>query len=219
MVENQTEFLTPGIPDEEFIRGNVPMTKEEVREISICKLRLTQNSVFFDVGSGTGSIAVEAAKLSKKIRVFAFEENPQAVSLINQNCKKFGCDNVQIVAGMAPETFASSCVKEVVPTHAFIGGTKGQLLPVLQALYTKNPAMRIVINAVTMESICGIQTALESGSLPVTNLQTVQVAVNRANPVGNYHLLQANNPVFIFAFNFCPSAAAEAVTAQKQDTK
>ncbi len=66
--------LTHGRADTEFLRDRVPMTKEEVRDVSICKLKLHKGAVFYDIGSGTGSIAVEAAGLSNDIRVFAIEK-------------------------------------------------------------------------------------------------------------------------------------------------
>ena len=83
------KIITHGIKDSEFIRGEVPMTKEEVRIISISKLELTENSLFYDIGSGTGSIAIESATLSTSLKVFAIETNPVAVDLIRQNKEKF----------------------------------------------------------------------------------------------------------------------------------
>ena len=89
--------LTQGVPDEEFIRDKVPMTKEEVREVSICKLRLRENAVVYDIGSGTGSIAVEIAGLSDEIQVYAVERKPEAVSLIRQNKEKFMLENITVI--------------------------------------------------------------------------------------------------------------------------
>ena len=77
--------LTHGWKDEVFIRDKVPMTKEEIREISIAKLKLTQDCVVYDIGSGTGSIAIEMAALSPTVKVYALEQKSEAVELINVN--------------------------------------------------------------------------------------------------------------------------------------
>lgn len=193
---NMKKTITPGLKDSEFIRDEVPMTKEEVRHISICKLGLSVHSVFYDVGSGTGSVAIEAALLSQNIKVFAIETNPKAVELIKRNCEKFGAKNIEIIEGFAPEAFSEL----PVPTHAFVGGTKGNLKPILESLYKKNPSMRIVMNAVSLESISEMTRAINEFS--ITDDEVVQLNISKANKIGSYHLMQANNPVFIFSFNF-----------------
>lgn len=188
--------ITPGISDEEFIRDKVPMTKQEVREVSLCKLNLKEDSVLYDVGSGTGSVAVEAALLSEQMKVYAVEVNPLALELLSANKKKFNCRNIEIVEGLAPEALMNL----PVPTHAFIGGTKGNLNGILKALHEKNPAMRVVITAVSLESISEITAELKNYSL--TDSEVVQISVSKAQNAGNYHLMIANNPVFIFSFTF-----------------
>lgn len=188
--------LTHGISDEEFIRDKVPMTKEEVREISICKLKLHQGAVVFDIGSGTGSIAMEMAGLSPDIQVYAIEQKKEAVSLTQQNKEKFQFENVTVIEAKAPEGLQD------LPkaTHAFIGGSGGNLKEILQALYEMNPKMRVVINAISMETICEIREILTL--YPIKNEEIVQIQVSRAKEVGKYHLMQAENPVWICAFNF-----------------
>lgn len=188
--------ITHGIRDEEFIRGEVPMTKEEVREISICKLGLSADSILYDVGSGTGSIAIESACIAKSIKVFAIETNPDAVELIKKNKEKFNAQNIQIIHGFAPDAFE----KLPSPTHAFIGGTKGNLKQILGALNKKNPSMKIVMNAVSIESLSEMTEAIKE--FPVTGDEVIQVAISKAKKNGNYHMMQAANPVFIFSFNF-----------------
>lgn len=188
--------ITHGIKDSEFIRGEVPMTKEEVRIISISKLELTENSLFYDIGSGTGSIAIESATLSTSLKVFAIETNPAAVDLIRQNKEKFKADNIEIIEGLAP----SALENLPVPTHAFIGGTKGNLKSILEILYKKNSRMRIVMNAISLESISEMTDAIKS--FRIENDEIIQVGISKSNRIGNYHMMQANNPVFIFSFNF-----------------
>lgn len=188
--------LTHGIADSEFIRGKVPMTKEEVREVSICKLKLQEDAVVFDIGSGTGSIAMEIAGLSADIRVYAIEQKKEAVSLISQNKEKFQLENVTVIEAKAPEGLLS------LPkaSHAFIGGSGGNLRAILQTLYEMNPNMRIVINAISIETLCEIKEVLTL--YQVENEEIVQMQVSRAKEAGNYHLMQAENPVWVCAFNF-----------------
>ena len=192
----ERKMLTHGKADGEFIRDNVPMTKEEVREVSICKLKLYEGAVVYDIGSGTGSIAVEIAGLSNEIKVFAVEYKEEAVSLIAQNKEKFELNNIEIVSGKAPDG-----LEELpVPTHAFIGGSGGRMKEILSVLYQKNSQMRVVINSISMETICEIKEVLSTFS--IQNEDVVQMQVSRAKRVGAYHLMQAENPVWICSFDF-----------------
>jgi len=187
-----------GIRDGEFIRDKVPMTKEEVREVSICKLKLHQGAVVYDIGSGTGSVAVETARLSDDIQVYAIERKKEAVSLIQKNIGKFGLENITITQAEAPEGLL--CLPAA--THAFIGGSGGRLKEVLDALQQINPGMRVVVNAVSMETICEIREILEQ--YKIEEEEILQLQVSRAGKAGNYHLMQAENPVWICAFRFAP---------------
>lgn len=188
--------LTPAKTDAEFLRGNVPMTKEEVRHVSICKLRLRKGAVVYDIGSGTGSIAVEIAGLSDDIRVIAVEYKDEAIDLIGQNGEKFGLDNIAILPAKAPEGLETL----PVATHAFIGGSGGQLREILSVLYRINPHMRVVINAISLETICELRDILQS--FPVCGEDLISMQVNRSKTAGNYHLMQSENPVWIMAFTF-----------------
>lgn len=200
----EPERLTHGRADTEFIREKTPMTKEEVREVSICKLRLHRGAVVYDVGSGTGSIAIETAALSDEIRVFAIEKKDDAISLIERNKEKSGLENIEIIKGEAPEAFAGL----PAPTHALVGGSGGRMQEILEALYQKNPEMRVVINAVTLETISEIKETLSR--FPMKDAEVVQLQVARGRKTGNYHLMQAENPVWICAFDFCKEVSDEA---------
>lgn len=188
--------LTHGLSDGQFIRGNVPMTKEEVREAGICKLHLRKGDVVYDIGSGTGSVAVEIAGLSDDIRVYAVEQREEAASLIEKNRKKFGLENIQVVKAAAPEGF-----KDLpAPARAFIGGSNGRLKEILSALLEKNGRMRVVITAVSLETICEIREIL---SLYKTEEEEVlQMQVSRGQKAGSHYLMRAENPVWICAFTF-----------------
>lgn len=189
-------ILTPYRGDAAFIRDKVPMTKAEIRELSICKLHLSEGAVVYDVGSGTGSVAVEMAGLSGSIAVYAIEQKEEAVSLIEQNKEKFGLPNLYVVKGKAPEVLETL----PVPTHAFIGGSSGQLREILECLYKKNPEMQVVLNAISLETISELKEILTQ--FRVMEEEVVQVQVNRMKPVGSYHLMQAVNPVWICSFRF-----------------
>lgn len=186
--------LTPGYPDDAFIRGQVPMTKEEVRAVSICKLHLTEDAVVYDIGSGTGSVSVEIAALSPRVQVYAMEINAEAVSLLEENCRQFGLHNVNCIKTKAPDGMEDL----PVATHAFIGGSKGNLREILWTLYRKNNHMRIVVNAVSMETIGQMQELLKE--LPVEQVEILQLSVTKTKQLGSYHMLQAANPVYIYAF-------------------
>ena len=193
--------LTPGYPDDIFIRGQVPMTKEEVRSVSICKLHLTEDAVVYDIGSGTGSVSVEIAALSPRVQVYAMEVNGEAVSLLEENCKQFGLHNVRCIRTKAPDGLEDL----PVATHAFIGGSKGNLREILWRLYRKNNHMRIVVNAVSMETICQMQELLKE--LPVEQEEILQLSVTKTKQLGSYHMLQAANPVYIYAFTFAETSS------------
>ena len=186
--------VTPHIRDAEFIREKVPMTKEEIRHVSICKLNLKSDSVLYDVGSGTGSIAVEAASLSNDMEVYAIEQKENAVQLITQNKEKHGLENIHVINAKAPDGMENL----PVPTHAFIGGSGGNLKEIIEALKAKNPHIRIVINAISMETICEIKEIL--AAYDVKNEDIVQLQVSRSKQIGHYHLMQAENPVWICSF-------------------
>lgn len=192
----KTDMLTPGKRDEMFIRGMVPMTKEEVREVSICKLGLTDHAVVYDIGSGTGSIAIEIAALSRKNRVYAIEQKEEAIELIQKNRDRFLLENIEIIHAKAPEGLSEL----PVPTHAFIGGSSGSLPAILSELKRKNPVMRVVINAISMETICQLKEILSQ--YPLENEDIVQLNVSRSKKIGAYHLMQAENPVWICSFTF-----------------
>lgn len=188
--------LTHGMADGQFIREKVPMTKEEVREVGICKLHLREKAVVYDIGSGTGSVAAEIAGLSDEIQVYAIEQKEEAAALIEQNRKKFGLENMTVVKAAAPKGLSEL----PMPTQAFIGGSGGRLQEILSVLLKKNRHMRIVITAVSMETICEIKEILSL--YRIRDEEIVQLQVSRARKAGTHRLMQAENPIWICAFTF-----------------
>jgi precorrin-6Y C5,15-methyltransferase (decarboxylating) len=182
------------ISDDEMIRGKVPMTKENIRHLSVMKLGLTEGARVYDIGSGTGSVACEIAAQSSSIEVYAIEKKEEACSLIKQNAAKFGLSNIQIVQGIAPESLDGL----EPPTHAFIGGSSGELREILTALNNTGRSVRVVINAVSLETMAEIQSVLKD--FETSDLSVEQVSVSKARKLGSYHLMTAENPVLIASF-------------------
>lgn len=187
------EPVTPGLPDEAFLRDKVPMTKEEVRALSLCKLRPGRKAVIWDVGAGSGSVSIEAARLCPGGQVYGIELKPLAVELIKKNQARFALSNLTIVEGPAPEALADL----PAPTHVFVGGSGGNLREILEAVLKKNPAVRVVINTVTLETLTEAQSALDA--LGFVRQEYTQVSVSKTESLGRYHLMKAQNPVFIIA--------------------
>ncbi len=181
-----------GIADDEFIRGDVPMTKSEVRSISVSALRLESDSIVWDIGAGTGSVSVECALASYEGSVYAIEKEPDAVELIRQNRIRFRTENLEVVQGLAPDVLEGL----PTPTHAFIGGSSGNLKEIVDVLLRTNPDVRIVVNTVTLES----QTeAFECARMfNFRTMESVSVNISRTRNVGHYHMQSAQNPVTVF---------------------
>lgn len=190
----------PGLPDDAFLRdalqvGRTPMTKQAVRILSLSKLALSREAIVYDIGAGTGSVSVEASLLAYEGTVFAIEKKEAALELLAANRQKFGCANMEIVSGEAPEI-----LEELpAPTHVFIGGSGGRLLAIVDAVRKKNPKARFVVTAVTLETIDEIDQ-LASSYPEYATMERMQVNVSVAKEVGAYHLLTAQNPVMIASF-------------------
>jgi precorrin-6Y C5,15-methyltransferase (decarboxylating) len=186
--------LVPGLSDESFLRNSTPMSKEEIRALSICKLGVTKNACVYDIGSGSGSVAVELGLIDPSINVYAIEFKEAACSLIKENIAKFSVENVHLIEGVAPDAMEGL----PSPTHVFIGGSGGQLETILAELRKFGSGIRIVVNAVTLETIAEINTVLKSYAIEDADM--VQVAVSKAKTVGSYSVMQAHNPVYIVSF-------------------
>lgn len=184
-------YASSGIPDELFIRGDVPMTKQEVRAVALAKLRLAATDTVWDVGAGTGSVSIEAALVARAGSVWAVERNATGVRLIRENADAFGCGNVHAVPGVAPEALAIL----PVPDAVFVGGSAGKLPSIVEAALEKNSQVRLCVPCVTVETLTEA-CALLSGSR-FKGFEACQVSAARAEAVGSYHLMKAQNPVFL----------------------
>ena len=163
----------PGLPDEAFERGDVPMTKQEVRAAVLAKLAVRPEDILWDVGAGTGSVSVELALAAPRGRVYAVECRPEGCALIKANREKFRTRNLVLVEGLAP---------------------KGSLAAIVDAALDKNPDARICVSAIALETLSAAVTALTAKGRTV---QVSQIAVSRAKAVGGLHLMMAQNPIYL----------------------
>ena len=192
LVENfdVPHFRTPGFPDESFIRGQVPMTKQEVRAAALAKLAVAPTDTLWDVGAGTGSVSVEMALAAPMGQVYAVECDADACALVRQNQAKFAASNLTLIAGKAPEALQNL----PAPDAVFIGGSKGSLAAIVDAALEKNPAARICASAIALETLSAAVAALTARGRTV---QVSQIAVSRARAVGGLHLMMAQNPIYL----------------------
>ena len=195
IIENPSYMsgLRSCIPDEEFQRGDAPMTKSEVRSLSVAKLNLNRDSIAWDIGAGTGSVTIEMALAAADGEVYAIEKKPAAAALIAENARRFGTPNVEVHVGTAPEALTDL----PAPTHAFIGGSSGNMKEILQLLLAKNPQVRVVINAITLETVAEANSCFKE--LGFTDVDITQIQAAKAKKVGPYEMMMGQNPVYIFA--------------------
>jgi precorrin-6Y C5,15-methyltransferase (decarboxylating) CbiT subunit len=182
-----------GIEDEAFIRGNVPMTKQEIRALTMVKARITPTDIVFDVGAGTGSMSVEAALLANRGHVYAVERNAEGVSLIEKNREKFGVENLTVVAGDAPDALNNLPDCDV----AIVGGSGGRLSDILDEISSRLKAGgRVVINCITIQTLAA---ALDYFRVHKSEFfyEAIQVQINRLQAIGAYDMAKAINPIYI----------------------
>lgn len=181
-----------GIADDKFIRGDVPMTKREIRQAIMNEAKIETDSIIADIGSGTGSIAIEAALGAENGRVYAIERNPIGIELIKKNANKFNVsDRVSIVHALAPEGLNNLPQLDI----AFIGGSGGKLNQIIQEITAKlKHDGKIIITAVTMETGYQALTILKEQGLEYYGYQ---MQINRFRKAGPYHLLKPESPIFI----------------------
>ena len=186
----------PFLPEEAFAR-RMPkkglITKREVRLVSLAALAIRGDSVVWDVGAGSGSVAIEAARLATEGRVFAIEVDPEGVAICEDNTRAHGTDNVQVIAGRAPEAL----VGLPAPDAVFVGGSKGSMTAIVEAaLDALSPGGRLVVNAITLENAGETYQAMRARGL-VPEVTLLQVA--RSEPLAHYQRFEALNPIQIFA--------------------
>jgi precorrin-6Y C5,15-methyltransferase (decarboxylating) CbiT subunit len=188
-------YLTPGIPDELFERlPGIPLSKREIRLLLLAQLRLSSDTVLWDIGAGTGTIAIEAGLLCPNAHIIAIERDEEVANLIRRNCELFGVKNVEVIEGSAPE-----CLYNLKPTPHRVcieGGRHMQ--DILQAVWHYLlPSGRVVATAANLESLYAISQSF--AHLKATNIEVVQSAVNRLETRGSSQTFTAVNPIFILS--------------------
>ena len=190
-VEKKWEFATPGIPDSHFVHDKTPMTKEEIRAVTLSKARIKKDSIIYDIGAGSGSVSVEAGILAENGRVYSIEKEAERLGVVRRNIRNFGLLNVIPIQGEAPDALDDLPEADRI----VIGGSGGRLKDIL--LKCSEKLMKdgiVVINAVTLDTLneaCRVldDTGFEFG--------ITQVSISRARRAGKRRIMSAMNPVFI----------------------
>lgn len=185
---------TSGFPDSLFIRGEVPMTKQEVRAAVLAKLAPGPSDILWDVGAGTGSVSIELSMAASWGRTYAIECNEKACDLIRVNREKLGAWNLKLIEGAAPQALDGL----ETPDAVFIGGTKGSMENVVNLVLDRNPKARICISAICVETLYQAVKALQNRGVQP---EVTQISISRGKAVGSLHMLMANNPIFLIAGN------------------
>ncbi len=185
----------PDLPirDSDMERGSVPMTKQEARWTAVNLLDLRATDVVYDVGAGTGSVSMEMARRVRRGVVYAIERGAEGIALIDRNRKALGCWNVVPVEGEAPAAMDGL----PTPDAAFVGGSGGALFETLSILKERNPKIRVVVTAVSLETLSDAQIALST--LGFEHIAISQVSAVRGRKADGSTPLTANNPIFLLS--------------------
>lgn len=183
-----------GIQDEDFIRGATPMTKEEIRVLSLSKAKIGEADFVLDIGAGTGSLSIESALLAERGQVYAIERNSEGVSLIKQNAAKFNVKNITVIEGEAPDALVDLPQFDVI----LIGGSGKKLRQIMDKCeMLLKPGGRLVINCVTVETLAESLSML--ADKPHFTYDAIQAQITHLSKLSTYHMFKALNPIYIIA--------------------
>lgn len=193
LIRNRAPWTPPlGRPrDEDFIRSIVPMTKSEVRSVILDKLELTRGAVLWDIGAGTGSVAVSAALICPDCEIYAVDSDARAAALAEENRKKFHCFNMSVLHGRGSEIIS----RLPAPTHIFIGGSGGELRGLLTRAAGFGGRVRVVVSAVSLRTLREACEVMEGEGF--SEFEAVQLSVSRSKALGNSRIMAAQNPVTV----------------------
>lgn len=192
MAREWGDVVTPGLPDELFLRGEAAISQEEVRALVLCKARLRRGMVVYEIGAGTGSWTVEVARLIAPGTVRAVERNPAAARLVRSNLERFGLSNAVVVEGEAPAACAGFPPADCV----LVGGSGGELLGIISAARNwLRPGGCLVLSAVTPDTFSTAWQQLQGDGWD--RREAVLLHLSRVVPRGGARIWQGENPVFI----------------------
>lgn len=186
-------YKGPGLPDASFYRGKAPMTKSEVRAVTLSKLRLERDAKVLDIGAGSGSITVEAALCASEGHVWGIERHNEAYEVFLENIKRFEIHNITPILGLAPEALPEELYNAII-----IGGSGGQMQDIIKYAYDHLVlGGRLVVNIVTIENLGRATEAIKA--MNYREFEVIQMQVSRGRPVGTVTLMEAMNPIYILS--------------------
>lgn len=186
--------LAPGIPDDCFLREKTPLTKRQIRAAAISLLGVQEDSICYDIGSGTGGMTAELAMAAPRGSVYAVECDADAFSLTGKNMERFALSQVEQIFGHAPEALRDL----PAPDCVFVGGSTGKIGEIFGTVFAKNPAARVVATAVSLETVSELSSLSAAYESVGYRTQCLQLSAAETKKMGRYHLLFGQNPTLLF---------------------
>ena len=183
-----------GLDDLEYIQRSPEkglITKQEARALSLAKLRIRPDATVWDIGAGSGSVGLEAARLAPHGHVWAIEKNDGDAANARANAAHFRISNYSLFDGKAPQHLD----RWPDPDAVFIGGSGGELAELIRLILARlKPGGRLVMNFVTLENLATATSALTAAN---AEWDVVQLQASRSQPILDMHRMAAQNPVWI----------------------
>jgi precorrin-6Y C5,15-methyltransferase (decarboxylating) len=181
-----------GLKEDEISHLSGLITKDEVRAVTIHKLRLPQKGTFWDIGAGSGSVSIEIARLYTELKIYAIEKAEEQTGYLRNNIDRFAISNIEIIYGEAPEVLRNL----PGPHRVFIGGSGDRLYEIISTVSKKMSKGIIVANATTIDTLNEAVQCLEKNNFKV---DISEVSISRSKTIGQKRHMSALNPVFIIS--------------------